>query len=376
MKPALVVCDYAKAERPRIPFPYFAETMTGFEYATAAHMLFEGMTAEGLECISATRRRYDGERRNPWDEAECGHHYARAMAAWSGIVALSGFHYNAGKLCINPQSADFRSFWATGTGWGTFTHRAGKTELSVLFGHLPVGSNDYQRRRNLHCMIRPWLIPVGGFLGAGKTTLILSAARILSARGLKCAAIMNDQAGDLVDSAYVTAQGVITNEVTGGCFCCRFSDLIDKADQLRALSPDVIFLEPVGSCTDLSATILQPLKHDFAHQYRLAPLTVVVDPARDVSDPNISFLFKSQLAEADLVLANGTAHGVSGFRQINALTGDGVPAWLDELLSGTLPVGAKLLTIDYEQYARPKPPLAGSTRAPPSTQFLRCPRHP
>ena len=201
-------------------------------------------------------------------------------------------------------------------------------------------------------MIQPWLIPVGGFLGAGKTTLILSAARILSARGLKCAAIMNDQAGDLVDSAYATEQGVMTNDVTGGCFCCRFSDLIDKAEQLRALSPDVIFLEPVGSCTDLSATILQPLKQDFAHQYRLAPLTVVVDPARDLSDPNISFLFKNQLAEADIVLANGTAHGVSGFRQINALTGDGVPAWLDELLSGTLAVGAKLLTIDYEKYAQ------------------------
>jgi uncharacterized protein (DUF608 family) len=143
---ALVICDYAKAERPRIPFPYFAETMTGFEYATAAHMLFEGMTSEGLECIAATRRRYDGERRNPWDEAECGHHYARAMAAWSGIVALSGFHYNAGKLSIQPKTklTDFRSFWATGTGWGTFTKRATKTEVQVLFGHLPVGSKDYQ----------------------------------------------------------------------------------------------------------------------------------------------------------------------------------------------------------------------------------------
>ena len=143
---ALVICDYARAERPRIPFPYFAETMTGFEYATAAHMLFEGMTSEGLECIAATRRRYDGERRNPWDEAECGHHYARAMAAWSGIVALSGFHYNAGKLLIQPKTklAEFRSFWATGTGWGTFTKRATKTEVQVLFGHLPVGSSDYQ----------------------------------------------------------------------------------------------------------------------------------------------------------------------------------------------------------------------------------------
>ncbi len=137
---ALVVCDYAKTVRPRIPFPYFAEVFTGLEYATASHMLFAGMRNEGVECIAAVRRRYDGERRNPWDEAECGHHYARAMAAWSGVVALSGFRYNAGQLSIEPPGkvADFRSFWATGTGWGVFTKRAGKTEVRVLGGHLPI----------------------------------------------------------------------------------------------------------------------------------------------------------------------------------------------------------------------------------------------
>jgi uncharacterized protein (DUF608 family) len=143
---ALVVCDYAKTVRPRIPFPYFAEVFTGLEYATASHMLSAGLVAEGVECISSTRRRYDGERRNPWDEAECGHHYARAMAAWSAIIAASGFHYNAGRLTINPPTklAEFRSFWSTGTGWGTFTKRAHKTEVSVLFGHLPVGDTDHQ----------------------------------------------------------------------------------------------------------------------------------------------------------------------------------------------------------------------------------------
>ncbi len=141
---ALIVCDYAKTIRPRIPFPYFAEVFTGLEYATASHMLFNGMHAEGVECITATRNRYDGERRNPWDEAECGHHYARAMAAWSGIIALSGFHYNAGRLTINPPTklAEFRSFWSTGTGWGTFTKRAGKTHVQVLYGHLPIGEHD------------------------------------------------------------------------------------------------------------------------------------------------------------------------------------------------------------------------------------------
>ena len=90
---ALVICDYGKGERPRIPFPYYAEVMTGFEYSTASLMLYTGMLDHGLECIGDIRSRYDGVRRNPWDEAECGHHYARAMASWSAVLALSGFRY-------------------------------------------------------------------------------------------------------------------------------------------------------------------------------------------------------------------------------------------------------------------------------------------
>ena len=196
-------------------------------------------------------------------------------------------------------------------------------------------------------MTRPWLVPVGGFLGAGKTTLILAAAKILAKRGIKCAAIMNDQGGDLVDSAYVAAQGVNTDEVTGGCFCCRFSDLLDSLEQLRAIAPDVIFIEPVGSCTDLSATILQPLKADFGDQYRLAPLTVVVDPARaaDLDDPHIRFLFEMQVAEADLLFEDPRS-GAGSVTDLN------VSSWLDEIFAASSPVGAKLLNIDYEQYAR------------------------
>ena len=86
-EPGLVVCDYAKAERPRIPFPYYAEAWTGMEYSTGALMIFAGLAAEGVECFESARRRFDGERRNPWDEPECGHHYARAMSAWSGLLA-------------------------------------------------------------------------------------------------------------------------------------------------------------------------------------------------------------------------------------------------------------------------------------------------
>jgi hypothetical protein len=145
---ALVICDYGKAKRPRIPFPYYAEVMTGFEYSTAAHMLYSGMAREGTECIRNIRMRYDGEKRNPWDEAECGHHYARAMAAWSGLLALSGFQYDGpnAHVVMLPRLAEpnFRCFWSTGTGWGTFSvsHDAKGSRLSLRVdkGALACGS--------------------------------------------------------------------------------------------------------------------------------------------------------------------------------------------------------------------------------------------
>ena len=141
---AMVICDYATAPRPRIPFPYFAEVMTGFEHSTAALMLYSGMVDQGVEAIANIRSRYDGEKRNPWDEAECGHHYARAMAAWSSVIALSGFHYNgpvAGVVAV-PRIAHktFSCFWSTGTGWGTFTYHPTGFTLKVLAGKLPCSS--------------------------------------------------------------------------------------------------------------------------------------------------------------------------------------------------------------------------------------------
>ncbi len=143
---AMVICDYVQIERPKIPFPYYAEVMTGFEYSTAALMLYEGMTERGIECIGDIRRRYDGQRRNPWDEAECGHHYARAMASWSGILALSGFHYQGseGRVTVKPRVKvpAFRSFWSAGTGWGVFTVSSGSSSIEVMEGFLPVREVD------------------------------------------------------------------------------------------------------------------------------------------------------------------------------------------------------------------------------------------
>jgi non-lysosomal glucosylceramidase len=131
---ALVVCDYGRGQRPEIPFPYFAELFTGLEYVAATLMLSHGMAAQGIECIENIRRRYDGERRNPWNEAECGHHYARAMASWAPVAALGGFRYHAAErsLAVLPVGKGVaRSFWSTGTGWGEFQANTAARELRV-----------------------------------------------------------------------------------------------------------------------------------------------------------------------------------------------------------------------------------------------------
>jgi non-lysosomal glucosylceramidase len=142
---ALVICDYADVPRPRIPFPYFEEVMTGFEYSAASLMIHWNKVAEGVECIGNIRSRYDGAKRNPWDEAECGHHYARAMAAWSSLVGISGFSYdgidNAVVAVPRIPHRKFNSLWMSGTGWGIFTYeptaRGGtRFSLRVLSGKL------------------------------------------------------------------------------------------------------------------------------------------------------------------------------------------------------------------------------------------------
>lgn len=217
---------------------------------------------------------------------------------------------------------------------------------------------------------RPWLVLVGGFLAAGKTTLLLAAGGELERRGLRSAIILNDQGDSLVDTEYARLHGLQRAEVTGGCFCCRLSDLVHGIEQLRSYAPGVIFAEPVGSCTDLSATTLHPLMAEDAH-LRVAPYTVLVDPARalalsgDTADPNLAFLFRKQIEEADLVCFTKSDLGqeppivpARSTRQISARTGQGVAAWLDEVLSGTLPCGTKILDIDYAQYARAEAALA------------------
>jgi uncharacterized protein (DUF608 family) len=144
---ALLMASYPKG-RPRNPFPYFTEVMTGFEYTAAAGLIYEGDVASGLEVIRNVRARYDGRKRSPFDEAECGHHYARAMASWAAVPALTGFSWDgvAKAMSFNPVVADVAKegtwFWANGDAWGTCRVGAGgkAAELTVLHGSLSLGS--------------------------------------------------------------------------------------------------------------------------------------------------------------------------------------------------------------------------------------------
>lgn len=141
---AVVICDYTKAKRPRVPFPYYSESWTGLEYTLAALLVHWGQVDEGLECVRNTRARFNGSKRNPWNEVEAGDHYVRAMASWSVFVALGGFHYrgDSAMVTITPprMDAEFRCFWATATGWGSYSlvHRVGASQcvLRVLAGTL------------------------------------------------------------------------------------------------------------------------------------------------------------------------------------------------------------------------------------------------
>ncbi|RIQ31040.1 GH116 family glycosyl-hydrolase [Jiangella rhizosphaerae] len=125
-EPGLLVASYPHGNRPARPFPYFAEVWTGLEYTAAIGLLQAGLVDDGVRVVEAVRSRFDGRRRNPFDEAECGHHYVRAMAAWGLIPALTGFGYDGVSGTLGFAAADLTDgpvtwFWAAGAAWGTVT---------------------------------------------------------------------------------------------------------------------------------------------------------------------------------------------------------------------------------------------------------------
>ncbi|MEO8029083.1 MAG: GTP-binding protein [Bryobacteraceae bacterium] len=203
--------------------------------------------------------------------------------------------------------------------------------------------------------MKPVIALIGGFLGAGKTTLILAAAALLQRRGVHVAVVLNDQGDDLVDTQFARSLGLSVDQVAGGCFCCRFPDLIESLDRLA--SAEIIFAEAVGSCTDIVATTLRPLLRDYPDRFRVAPLTVVLHSAAPFASPDLEFLNANQQAEAD-VLVGWAADLPAGARRVNAVTGEGVAEWLDEILSGDLQVAERPLTLDYARYAEAEASLA------------------
>jgi G3E family GTPase len=218
-------------------------------------------------------------------------------------------------------------------------------------------------------MTLPRLILVGGFLGAGKTTLLLAAARRLAARGMRVGLVTNDQGAGLVDTALVNVHAIPVTEVSGGCFCCRFPDLLQALQRLQtAAAPEVILAEPVGSCTDLTATVLRPLARDYGQQYTLAPLTIVVGADRNLAEfsGDVAYLHERQTAEAELLLLNksdllsppmqdaaihqlAADYPAAQVFPMSARAATGLQPWLEMVMTRTSdhPIN---LSLDYQRY--------------------------
>ena len=216
------------------------------------------------------------------------------------------------------------------------------------------------------------LVLLGGFLGAGKTTTMLAAARWLEASGRRTAVITNDQAGELVDTGAAREAAAAVGEVAGGCFCCRFEDFAEAIDGVVAeRRVDVVIAEAVGSCADLHATVVRPLRRHHGERLDVAPLTVVVEPSRLEAlaaepESDLAYLLGRQLEEADVIALNKCdARSPAGVRLTAQLLVDGFPdadvvpysardgAGLAELVARWERPGApaRNLEIDYDRYA-------------------------
>jgi len=221
------------------------------------------------------------------------------------------------------------------------------------------------------------LIHVGGFLGSGKTTLLAEAAKRLEKQGKAVGLVTNDQAPELVDTRLLTGIGKSVAEVAGSCFCCNFNGFVDAIKMLEGEGATIIIAEPVGSCTDLSATIMNPLKK-FQPDWALAPLSVLIDPkrlleviveAKSTVDPDALYIMELQLAEADRIVVSKSDLLSDAEKQnaktllekkypgkkigfISAKTGEGVETWLSEMMSASdADAGATMVPVDYDRYA-------------------------
>jgi Ni2+-binding GTPase involved in maturation of urease and hydrogenase/DNA-binding transcriptional ArsR family regulator len=221
-------------------------------------------------------------------------------------------------------------------------------------------------------------IMIGGFLGAGKTTAVAAVARHLADQGLRVGLITNDQGRDLVDTQMLRSRGFATEEIAGGCFCCKFGSLVDAAGRLDAdAAPEVFIAEPVGSCTDLVATVTYPLRRIYGDRFTVAPLSVLVDPlrvrrilgleeGRSFSD-KVLYIYRKQLEEADVIVISksdlidevGEAELRAALERefpkarvlaLSVRAGEGLEPWL-EILQSEAQTPHAAMEVDYDIYA-------------------------
>lgn len=221
-------------------------------------------------------------------------------------------------------------------------------------------------------------IMIGGFLGAGKTTSVGRLARWLGDRGMRVGLITNDQGSHLVDTTMLLARGFPVEEIPGGCFCCRFNSLVDAAKRLTAANrPEVFIAEPVGSCTDLVATVAYPLRKLYGEGFSIAPLSVLVDPIRAMRvlglesggkfSDKVGYIYRKQLEEADIIVINKcdllSSDQLTSLRtalaaecpqtkilEVSARSGAGLEGWFNHITS-TNQIPRGVMDVDYELYA-------------------------
>jgi G3E family GTPase len=208
---------------------------------------------------------------------------------------------------------------------------------------------------------------------------MLKAAEYFSKQGLRVGLISNDQSQGLVDTNMMSASGYATQEISGGCFCCRFPSLVAASEKLEAQArPDVYLAEPVGSCTDLVATVVYPLEQMYGQRYSIAPLSVLVDPIRaqrflgllagKTFSPKVNYIYDKQLEEADLIVVNKkellddeslerlvdalrARYPRSEVLSISARNSDGISDWFSRL-ENSLDTQRSNMDVDYEIYAQ------------------------
>lgn len=227
-------------------------------------------------------------------------------------------------------------------------------------------------------MSTPRFIMIGGFLGAGKTTTILRLAAHFRAEGKNVAIVTNDQAADLVDTLLLRSEGFNVGEVAGSCFCCNFDALTGTVESLSAEQrPDVVLAEPVGSCTDLVATVIRPLEQIYDQPFEIAPFGVIIKPSHGSKilggqgqrgfSPKAEYIFRKQLEEADFVILNRidelSTEAVENLAQLLADQYSNIPVVrmsakngvglevLCEFLDQQGAFGQRVMEVDYDIYA-------------------------